>query len=61
VSPEGVARALEAVYRDPARRQELARAAVAAANDPAYSWDAITRQFDDLVVELAGVDSPGAA
>src|SRR2546423_7997959 len=53
VSPEGVAQALEALYRDPARRQELARAAVAAAHDPAYSWDVITRQFDELVVGLA--------
>jgi glycosyltransferase involved in cell wall biosynthesis len=52
VSPQGVAQALEALYRDPARRQELARAAVAAAQDPAHSWDAITQQFDDLIVKL---------
>lgn len=52
VSPEGVARALEALYRDPARRQELARAAVATAQNPAYSWDAVTGQFDDLFVTL---------
>jgi D-inositol-3-phosphate glycosyltransferase len=53
VSPEGVARALEALYRDPARRQELARAAVSVAQDPAYSWDAVAQQFDELFVELA--------
>ena len=53
VSPQGVARALENLYRDPARRQELARAAVAAAHNPAHSWDVITRQFDDLIVALA--------
>lgn len=53
VSPEGVAQALEALYRDPVRRQELARAAVSVAQNPAYSWDAVTRQFDALVVGLA--------
>jgi len=53
VSPQGVARALEALYKDPARRQELSRAASGVAQNPAYSWDAITRQFDELIVELA--------
>jgi D-inositol-3-phosphate glycosyltransferase len=53
VSPEDVAQALEALYRDPGRRQELARAAVSVAHNPAYSWEAVTRQFDDLFVELA--------
>jgi glycosyltransferase involved in cell wall biosynthesis len=53
VSAQGVARALEALYGDPARRQELARAAVAVAQNPEHSWDAITRQFDDLIVALA--------
>jgi D-inositol-3-phosphate glycosyltransferase len=53
VSPEGVAAALEALYRDPARRQELARAAVSVAQNPAYSWDAVARQFDELFVRLA--------
>ena len=53
VSPEDVAQALEALYRDPARRQELARAAVAVAQNPAYSWDAVARQFEELFVGLA--------
>lgn len=53
VSPAGVARALEALYRDPTRRAALSRAAAAAALEPAFSWDVITRQFDDLFVELA--------
>ena len=53
VSPEGVAQALEALYRDPGRRQELARAAVSVAQNPAYSWDMVARQFDELVVGLA--------
>jgi D-inositol-3-phosphate glycosyltransferase len=52
VSPEGVAAALEALYRDPARRDELARAAVSVAQNPAYSWDAVARQFDELFVRL---------
>jgi glycosyltransferase involved in cell wall biosynthesis len=50
VSPEGVARALEALYRDPARRQELSRAATV--QNPAFSWEEITRRFDDLIVTL---------
>jgi D-inositol-3-phosphate glycosyltransferase len=57
VSPEGVAAALEALYHDPARRQELARAAVSVAQNPAYSWDAVARQFDELFVRLAD-DTP---
>jgi glycosyltransferase involved in cell wall biosynthesis len=48
VSEEGVAGALEALYRDPSRRQALARAAIAAAHDPARSWDAIAGQFERL-------------
>jgi D-inositol-3-phosphate glycosyltransferase len=54
VAPEGVARALEALYTDPARCRELSRAAAAFALDPALSWDVITRQFDDLFESLAG-------
>jgi len=51
VSPEGVAQALEALYRDPERRRELSRAATA--HNPAHSWEAVARQFDDLFVRLA--------
>jgi D-inositol-3-phosphate glycosyltransferase len=53
VSPQGVADALEALYRDPVRRQELARVADGPAKNPAHSWETITRQFDDLLVDLA--------
>jgi D-inositol-3-phosphate glycosyltransferase len=53
VAPQGVARALEALYRDPARRQELSRAAAGAARNPAYSWGSVARQFEDLILELA--------
>ena len=51
VSPQGVARALETLYRDPARRQALSRAATV--QNPAHSWEAITGQLDDLLVTLA--------
>ena len=54
VSPDGVARALESLYRNPTRRQALGAAAVAFARNPAHSWDVITRQFDDLFVALGG-------
>jgi glycosyltransferase involved in cell wall biosynthesis len=53
VSPEGVARALEALYRDPARRQALSRAAVTFARRPEISWESVARQFDDLFVALS--------
>jgi len=52
VSEEGVARALEVLYREPSRRQELSRAAVAVAHNPAHSWDVITGQFDRLFMAL---------
>jgi hypothetical protein len=45
------------------RRQvsELARAAVSVAQNPAYSWDAVARQFDELFVGLAdGTESTNA-
>jgi glycosyltransferase involved in cell wall biosynthesis len=50
VSPEGVATALDNLYRDPNRTQELARAAFTAAQNPKFSWDIIARQFEDLFV-----------
>jgi D-inositol-3-phosphate glycosyltransferase len=60
VSPEGVAQALEALYRDPGRREELAHAAVSVAQNPAYSWDAVTQQFDELFVGLADASASRA-
>jgi glycosyltransferase involved in cell wall biosynthesis len=56
VSPEGVARALESLYQNPARRQELSRAAISFARTPAHSWDVITRQFDELFVSLGATN-----
>jgi glycosyltransferase involved in cell wall biosynthesis len=55
VSAEGVAHALEALYRDPARAQELSRAA--AAENPAHSWDVIAAQFDALISRVSGRES----
>ncbi|MGH9842931.1 MAG: glycosyltransferase family 4 protein, partial [Blastocatellia bacterium] len=48
VSAEGVAQALENVYHDPPRRQELARSGFALTQKTEYSWDAIAQQFDNL-------------
>ena len=53
VSASGVAHALENLYRDPRRRQQLAQEAITAAQNPEYSWDAIADQFDALFVTLA--------
>jgi glycosyltransferase involved in cell wall biosynthesis len=53
VSAEGVAQALDNLYDNPQRRQQLARAAFTAAQNPRLAWDAITKQFDDLFVALA--------
>jgi glycosyltransferase involved in cell wall biosynthesis len=53
VSAEGVAQALENLYRDPQRCQQLARAAFEAAQRPEYAWDAIAGRFDALFAELA--------
>jgi glycosyltransferase involved in cell wall biosynthesis len=53
VSAEGTAQALDKLYADPQRRQQLAQAAFEAAQNPDYSWDAIAARFDDLFAELA--------
>jgi D-inositol-3-phosphate glycosyltransferase len=52
VSAEGVAEALDNLYRDPQRRQRLAQAAHQAVLNPDYAWDAIAGRFDDLFAEL---------
>jgi Rod binding domain-containing protein len=52
VSTEGVAQALENLYRDPHRCRDLAQAAFRAAQNPAHSWDTIAQQFEQLFVEL---------
>lgn len=52
VSCQGVAEALEKLYRDPVRRQELAKSACQAVRDPAYAWDAIANEFHELLVDV---------
>jgi D-inositol-3-phosphate glycosyltransferase len=61
VSPEDVAQALEALYHDSARRQELARAAVSVAQNPAYSWDVVAQQFDDLFAGSRAISPYGTS
>lgn len=56
VSPEDVAQALNNLYDNPRRCQQLARAALESAQNPLHSWDNITKQFDDLFTS-AGVTS----
>jgi len=53
VSAEGVAQALENLYRDPDRRRDLAQRTFEAARNPAYSWDVIASQFEQLFTALA--------
>jgi D-inositol-3-phosphate glycosyltransferase len=57
VSTEAVAAALENLYRDPQRRQQLAQAAYQAAQNPDTTWDAIAERFDELFAELTHRDS----
>ena len=61
VSADGVAEALNRLYADPQRRQQLARAAFEAAQNPEYEWDAIAARFDKLFAELVGSRSDNAA
>lgn len=46
------ARALENLYANPERCRALGRAAAEFAREPAFSWDVIARQFDDLFTNL---------
>lgn len=48
VSSDGVAEALDNLYRDQNRRRNLAQAAYDAARNPAYCWDAIASEFERL-------------
>ena len=52
VSAQGVAQALENLYRDPERRRELSKAAWRAGQNTAYSWDAIAGEFESLFAAL---------
>ncbi len=57
LSAEAVAQALENLYADPQRRQQLAQAAHEAALNPDYTWDSIAERFDGLFAELTQRDS----
>lgn len=52
VSAEGVAAALERLYREPGRRRQLAEAGYRRATHPAYQWDAIARRWDGIFREV---------
>ncbi len=52
VSAEGVAQSLENLYRDPNHCRSLAQAAFRAVQNPAYSWDTIAQQLEQLFVNL---------
>jgi len=53
VSAEGVAQALNNLFYNPQRRQQLAHAAFETAHKPEHSWNDIPERFNDLFVELA--------
>ena len=48
VRPETVAGAIEALYADPQRRQDVARACFEVATRAEYSWDSIAMRWHDL-------------
>jgi len=52
VSPDEVARALEALYRDPDLRARMSAAAHAAATRPEYRWDNVAEEWDRLFREV---------
>jgi glycosyltransferase involved in cell wall biosynthesis len=52
VSAESVAQALRNLYQDARRSQLLAQEAFAVAQSPQYSWEIISKQFDDLFAAL---------
>jgi glycosyltransferase involved in cell wall biosynthesis len=53
VSSQGVAEALERLYRNPERLRKLGETAWRAAQNPAYSWNTIAEKFEHLFVALA--------
>ncbi|HEX8651186.1 MAG TPA: glycosyltransferase [Pyrinomonadaceae bacterium] len=52
VSPEGVAQALERLYRDPSHLRAMSEAASRNATQPGYDWDRIAKQWDNLFQEV---------
>jgi glycosyltransferase involved in cell wall biosynthesis len=54
VSIEGVAEALEKLYRSPQRREQLAQAGNRMTQNPAYTWDSIANRFEEIFLQVAG-------
>ncbi|HUR80969.1 MAG TPA: glycosyltransferase family 4 protein [Thermoanaerobaculia bacterium] len=52
VTVEGIAAALERLYRDRDERGRLADAAFARATDPRYAWSNIAARWDELIREI---------
>jgi D-inositol-3-phosphate glycosyltransferase len=52
VSVDGVAQALENLYRNPQHYQQLSQAAFAVTQRAEYSWDSIAQEFEKLFVAL---------
>lgn len=52
VTPEGVARALQRLYEDGARRETLAEAGYRNANRPEFNWNSIAAQWRRLFDEV---------
>jgi glycosyltransferase involved in cell wall biosynthesis len=52
---EGVAEALERLYRDREERERMAEDAFARATRPEYRWPAIARQWDALFHDVAAI------
>lgn len=57
VSPEEVARALEALYRDPNLLAEMSAAARRVATRPEYQWGQVAERWDALFREILDRDS----
>src|SRR5258705_3831151 len=57
VSVDGVAEALDRLYTDRKRQQELAAAGYALTQMEGYSWDSVARQVDELIGSITRRDT----
>ena len=59
VSAEGVAEALETLFRDPGLRNEVAAAGYRQATQPQFRWETVTQQWQRVFTEtLADRQNP---
>lgn len=58
VTPDEVARGLEALYQDPALRARLADAARRVATRPEYQWSEVAESWDRLFREILDIGAP---